>query len=82
MCCTNLQNGSNIHSHPLHLSCTDGDHYFAYSDREFARVGSDYPIYFIIKGTEYHQVMKLSTDAEATTGNLHSFCQPNIGHSH
>ena len=75
MRCTDLQNGSNIQTHPLHSSCSDGDHYFAYSDREFARVGSDYPIYFIIKGTEYRQVINLSTDAEATTGYLHKFCQ-------
>ena len=73
--CTDLQNGSNIQIHPLHSSCSHGDHYLAYSDREFARVGSDYPIYFIIKGNEYRQVMNLSTNAVTNIGNLHKFCQ-------
>ena len=75
MRCNDIHNGSNLQIHPLHPSCSGGDHYFACSDRTFAVIGSDYPIYYIVKGNQYREVYDLSSDSEAKTGKLHYLCQ-------
>ena len=70
---SDLHTGKDATLHPLHPSCSDGDHYFA--TYHSPAIGTNYKTYYIIMDDEFRRVTDLTTDADPKTGVLHERCR-------
>ena len=73
---SDLHTGKDATLHPLHPSCSGGDHYLAMYHAP--GIGANHKSYYIIKGRDFRRVTDLTTDANPKVGVLHEKCRNGV----